>query len=161
MKKSSLKTTCFLTSIFCVGGAFWNLLGGSWASLGTLWAPKWRPRAMESLREGSCFFTLVILVARLWIFFDLGGFGKGLGGFWEDFWRIFGSFLRFGETHRLCFGTAHRLRFVDSCAAKTSKLQWVPRLGPAECAKRLNPPHPVRMSRRMGRSSQIRYTPRD
>ena len=85
-------------------------------------------------------------------------FGRVWGGFWKDFGKFF---KRFWETHRLCFGTAHRLRFWDSRAAKTNKLQWVPRLGPAECAKRLNPPHPLRMSRRMRRSSAPSCSPRD
>ena len=93
MKKSSLKSTCFLTSIFLRFGLhfgrFWEPLGPLLAGLGR---PKCGPRGCQSLRESSFFSTFVVFVARLSFFFDLGGFGEGLGkvfgGLGKDFVRV-------------------------------------------------------------------------
>ena len=97
MKKSSLKSTCFLTSIFWLFGLhfgrFWEPLGPLLAGLGR---PKCSPRGCPSLRESSFFSTFVVFVARLSVFFDLGGFGEGLGrvfgGLGKDFCQDFENF---------------------------------------------------------------------
>ena len=88
---------------------------GSWASFGTLWGPKWRPGAMESLTEDDLFFALVIFVSQIWIFTNLGrfgeSFGKVLGVFGDDFGGFWPDFLKFWETHHLCLEIAHYMRF--------------------------------------------------
>ena len=97
MKKSSLKSTCFLTSIFwrfgLHFGRFWEPLGPLLAGLGR---PKCGPRGWGSLSQSSFFSTFVVFVARLSFFFDLGGFGEGLGrvfgGLGKDFCQDFENF---------------------------------------------------------------------
>ena len=92
----SKKDLFFSFYFFMFWGAFGELLGGPWAYLGTLWAPKWRPGAMLSLGESSFFFALVIFATQIQIFTNLGRFGKGfgkvLGVFGDGFWRLW---LRF------------------------------------------------------------------
>ena len=97
MKKSSLKSTCFLTSIFLRFGLhfgrFWEPLGPLLAGLGH---PKCGPRGCPSLRESSFVSTFVVFVAGLSVLFDLGVFGEGLGrvfgGLGKDFCQDFENF---------------------------------------------------------------------
>ena len=86
MKKSSLETTCFSTSIF---SRFWLHFGCFWEALGPLLGgfgrPKCAPRGWGSLRQALFFSTCLVFVAALSISFDLGRFG-------EDFGRVLGRF---------------------------------------------------------------------
>ena len=117
-KNTSKKNLFFNVDVFTFGDAFRELLGGSWASLGTPWGPKWRPGAMESLTEDDFFFALVIFVSQIRIFTNLGrfgeGFGKVLGVFGEDFGGFCGRFLEVLRNTSLVFGNgspAHHMRF--------------------------------------------------
>ena len=79
---------------FALGARFLQLLGGSWASLGRLWASKMCPKSFPII-EGSLFFlTCLVFAAALSNSFDLGGFG-------DDFGKVLGRFgmvlERFGE----------------------------------------------------------------
>ena len=78
-KNKSKNDMFFDVDFFTFWGIFWELLGRSWASLGTLWAPKWRPGAKATLGPGSFFFALVILGTKIGIFTDLGCFGGRFG----------------------------------------------------------------------------------
>ena len=83
---------------------------GSWTSLGTLWGPKWRPGAMESLTEDEFFFALVIFVSQIWIFTNLGRFGecfgKVLGVFGDDFVGFLARFFEVLGNASLVFGNS-------------------------------------------------------
>ena len=72
---------------FAFGAPFWELWGGSWASLGALWASKTAPKSLPIIETSLFFSTFVVFVARLLFFFDLGGFGEG---FWEGLGKIWG-----------------------------------------------------------------------
>ena len=108
MKKSSLKSTCFLTSIFLRFGLhfgrFWEPLGPLLAGLGH---PKCGPRGCPSLRESSFVSTFVVFVARLSVFFDLGGFGKGFWRFGEGF---LSGFREFCDHFNIDFYNFYRFR---------------------------------------------------
>ena len=116
MKKSSLKTTCFSTSIFlrfwlhfgCFGKALGPLLGG----FGRL---KWRPRGWGTLNQAyfcfnffhfrGCTFNF-LRFGRVW-----GRFGEGSGKVWDGFGEVWGRILDrfedlglgFSATRVLCF----------------------------------------------------------
>ena len=97
-------------------------MGGSWTSLGTLWGPKWRPGAMESLAEDDFFFALAIFVSQIRIFTNLGRFGECFGKVWGVFGDDFGGFLaRFFEVlgnASLVFGNSSLHAFQNNRAAK-------------------------------------------
>ena len=86
MKKSSLKTTCFSTSLF---SRFWLHFGCFWEALGPLLGsfglPKWSPRALVTLRVAYFILTFFVFAAALSISIDLGRFG-------DDFGRVLGRF---------------------------------------------------------------------
>ena len=89
VKKSSLKTICFLTSIFSRFGlhfgGFGSLLGLSWEALGV----------QNGVQEGGghwpktvLFLTYVVFDAFFEIFSILNRFWKVWGRFWEGFGRV-------------------------------------------------------------------------
>ena len=118
----------FNVDFFKFEGGFEELLEGSWASLGTLWGPKWRPRAMESLMEDDFFFALVIFVSQIWIFINLGRFGEGFGkvlGVLGDFGGFLGRFLKVLGNTSLAFGNGSSHAFQNNHAAKMIKREQV------------------------------------
>ena len=55
------------------------------------------------MRESSFVSTFVVFVARLSVFFDLGGFGEGLGRVLGPFWQVFRGTVLEGFLHEfLC-----------------------------------------------------------
>ena len=68
---------------------FWKVLGASWASLGKPWASKMWPKRVAIIEGEQFFSTFVVFVARLSFFFDLGGLGERLGGFFGGLGKDF------------------------------------------------------------------------
>ena len=99
---------------FALGARFWQLLGGSWTSLGRLWAPK-----MASKRVGNIDGRQFLMQFHRFrgcnsIFLR---FGKVWEGFWEGFLRgigknlgRFAGFLAIMNCLRFCL--ARRLGFL-------------------------------------------------
>ena len=156
------KTYWFLTSIFLRFGLhfgrFWEPLGPLLAGLGH---PKCGPRGCPSLRESSFVSTFVVFVARLSVFFDLGGFGKGFWRFGEGFLSGFREFcdhfnIDFYNFYRFRGATLLSLFFFSDFGwlekvASRKRVSWKQNPcgchslghsslnhGPAACAKRLN-----------------------
>ena len=91
IKKSSLKTTCFQTSIFwCFGlhfGAFGSLLGLSWQALGVQNVAQ---EGGDHWARAVFFFNFCCFRGATFVFLR---FGRVWGGFGKGFWRFGEGFL--------------------------------------------------------------------
>ena len=112
---------------FAFGAPFWELWGGSWASLGALWASKTAPKSLPYIETSLFFFNLCCFCGATFVFLR---FGRVWGGFWEGLGKIWGwlgmIWGRFGKVffpmHRLLFLHASSLGFAATKTRKNNKL---------------------------------------
>ena len=112
---------------FAFGTPFWELWGGSWASLGALWASKTAPKSLTHIETSLFFFNFCRFCGATFVFLR---FGRVWGGFWEGLGKIWGwlgmIWGRFGKVffpmHRLLFLHASSLGFAATKTRKNNKL---------------------------------------
>ena len=88
---------------FAFGTPFWELWGGSWASLGALWASKTAPKILPYIETSLFFFNLCCFCGATFVVLR---FGRVWGGFWEGLGKIWGwlgmIWGRFGKVFLQC-----------------------------------------------------------